>query len=179
VIESRINVHEAVRNEQRRFGAALEYLPVRVAQSGYESRALFTPAEVKRAIVRGKKNREDWPAVETLRGGHLKDERGTILMSDGWADVCDMSDSFPSGKRLGWMHKLVENGERFCITLSDPNDVGRVSEVMAWCEKEFGFIPAITSRAVVDAYLACLGFRGTATELTADVFARIARDMAQ
>ena len=64
VVRSIIKVCETVRNKARRFGQATEYLPVRIEQSGYESHALFTRAEVKRAIKRGKANREDWPAAK-------------------------------------------------------------------------------------------------------------------
>lgn len=55
-----IYLTETVRNEDRRFGSADAYVPVRVVYAdGTDQIALFTPSEIGAATVRGEANRED------------------------------------------------------------------------------------------------------------------------
>ena len=59
---SKILFEDKVDNTDRKFGSALEYFPVKVVKSdGQESWAMFTEAEIDKAIDRASKNKEDIP----------------------------------------------------------------------------------------------------------------------
>lgn len=62
MVHSVIYRDELTGNKERRFGSAQEYFPVRILDvSGREERAMFTFAELSKAITRAKNNPEDWP----------------------------------------------------------------------------------------------------------------------
>lgn len=61
-IDSIIKMNEVVDNTERKFGEALEYYPVRVkTKEGEDSWAMFTENEIKDAMERASKNKEDIP----------------------------------------------------------------------------------------------------------------------
>lgn len=60
-MRSRIYLSEKVENKDRRFGAALEYYPVEVISGDRRRFALFTPAQISEALLRGEANEEDKP----------------------------------------------------------------------------------------------------------------------
>jgi hypothetical protein len=60
--DSKILMHEVVNNTERKFGEALEYFPVEVEnKDGQTVWAMFTENEIKNAIERAEKNKEDIP----------------------------------------------------------------------------------------------------------------------
>lgn len=66
-MKSVIYLSEKVENKDRRFGSALEYLPVTVVlTNGTELKGLFTVNMIREAIERGKTNPEDFPIKTTL-----------------------------------------------------------------------------------------------------------------
>jgi hypothetical protein len=60
-MRSRINLAEKVPNKDRRFGAALEYYPVKIVTGRRSRDALFTPSQISEAIARAESNLEDIP----------------------------------------------------------------------------------------------------------------------
>jgi hypothetical protein len=113
-------------------------------------------------------------AHTVLRGGHIKTERG-ITFSDGYSWGFYHAELMADGSdHVRWLAQAIERGETVRIIMEDCNDLTAVSECMALCEREFGFIPPIVSQTVDDAYQAARGYRGTSAELTAELFASIA-----
>lgn len=60
-MKSRIDLSERVPNQDRRFGAALEYYPVHIDTGLRRRPALFTPSQISEAIARAAANPEDMP----------------------------------------------------------------------------------------------------------------------
>lgn len=60
-MKSKIYLSERVPNKDRRFGAALEYYPVEIRTGDRRRFALFTPAQISEALLRGEANEEDRP----------------------------------------------------------------------------------------------------------------------
>jgi len=61
-MKSKLFIEEKVKNEERKFGEANEYYPVRIEYSNDNiQNALFTESELKIAIERAGKNPEDIP----------------------------------------------------------------------------------------------------------------------
>ncbi|QJT70960.1 hypothetical protein GR7B_00162 [Vibrio phage vB_VcorM_GR7B] len=61
-IESKINMEEAVHNQDRKFGEALEYYPVVIeVGNGLKKNALFTKSQLEQAMSRADNNPEDCP----------------------------------------------------------------------------------------------------------------------
>ena len=68
-MQSYIDLTEQVYNRAHRFGQwnGRCYFPAMIANGqGVASRALFTENQIKRAIRRANKNREDWPKIKSL-----------------------------------------------------------------------------------------------------------------
>ena len=62
-MSSRINLAEKVPNRDRRFGAATEYYPAIIVHGSRQMPALFTPADISRAMQRADANPEDMPEL--------------------------------------------------------------------------------------------------------------------
>lgn len=61
-MSSKILMEDKVENTERKFGAALEYYPVKVEKENGETVwAMFTKDEIENAIERADKNKEDIP----------------------------------------------------------------------------------------------------------------------
>jgi hypothetical protein len=61
-MQSKIYLEEIVNNEERAFGSALEYYPVRIEdEDGNISNALLTQSQINKAILRANRNPEDVP----------------------------------------------------------------------------------------------------------------------
>lgn len=60
-MRSKIYLDEKVDNKDRRFGQALEYYPVEIRTGDRRRFALFTPAQITEALLRGEANEEDKP----------------------------------------------------------------------------------------------------------------------
>lgn len=59
---SKILFEDKVDNTDRKFGASLEYFPVKIVKNdGQEFWAMFTESEIDKAIERAVKNKEDIP----------------------------------------------------------------------------------------------------------------------
>lgn len=66
-MKSVIYLSEKVENKDRRFGAALEYIPVTIVlTNGTELKGLFTVSMIREAVERGKVNHEDFPVKASL-----------------------------------------------------------------------------------------------------------------
>ena len=60
-MRSKIYLNERVASKARRFGQALEYYPVEIWTGERRRFALFTPAQISEALLRGEANEEDKP----------------------------------------------------------------------------------------------------------------------
>jgi len=64
MIDSIIKLEEKVDNTERKFGEGLEYYPTQVIlEDGTETWAMFTKSDIKNAIERAEKNKEDIPTT--------------------------------------------------------------------------------------------------------------------
>lgn len=64
-MKSRIYLNEEVVNKDRKLGASKEYYPLWVDDGVEKQPALFTKAELDKALERGSKNPEDMPDFDS------------------------------------------------------------------------------------------------------------------
>jgi len=64
-MKSKIVLSEKIKNKDRLFGSSLEYYPALIEDNGTIP-ALFTKAEIDRAIIRAKRNPEDTVQKKTF-----------------------------------------------------------------------------------------------------------------
>lgn len=62
-MNSRIYLSDKAPNRDRRFGAATEYYPAVIVHGSRQMPALFTPADISRAMQRADANPEDMPEL--------------------------------------------------------------------------------------------------------------------
>ena len=62
-MNSVIHLRDKVPNAERRFGSATEYYPAIIVHGARQMPALFTPADISRAMQRADANPEDMPEL--------------------------------------------------------------------------------------------------------------------